>query len=103
MQASPFIDRAYLTVTLGADNLNFPLDPSHFSSWLRLRRVLSWVNQFINNCQKFRTDREYMELLSSELKNDELQLIIDMHSKQSFRMNGQPFHGGDSYRQTVRL
>ena len=40
MQASPFMDRAYLTVTLGAGNLNFPLDPSHFSSWLRLRSSL---------------------------------------------------------------
>ena len=75
MQTSPFMDRAYLTVTLGADNLNFPLDPSHLSSWLRLRRVLSWVHRFINNCQKFRTDREYGELLSSELKNAKLQLI----------------------------
>ena len=75
MQASPFMERAYLTVNLGADNLNFPLDPGHFSSWLRLRRVLSWVYRFINNCQKFRTDREYGELLSSELKNAELQLI----------------------------
>ena len=75
MQASPFIDTAYLTVTVGADNLNFPLDPSHFSSWLWLQRVLSWVNRSINNCLKFRTDREYGELLSSELKNDELQLI----------------------------
>ena len=75
MQASPFMDKANLTVTLGADNLNLPLDPSHFSSWLRLRRVLSWVNGFINNCQKFRADREYGELLSSELKNAKLQLI----------------------------
>ena len=40
-----------------------------------MRRVLSWVHRFINNCQKFRTDREYGELLSSELKNAELQLI----------------------------
>ena len=72
MQASPFMERAYLTVTLGADNLNFPPDPGHFSSWLRLRRVLSWVYRFINNCQKFWTDREYGELLSSELKNAEL-------------------------------
>ena len=69
IQASPFMDRAYLTVALEADNLNFPLDSSHFSSWLRLRIVLSWVNRFINNCQKFRTDREYGELLSKELKN----------------------------------
>ena len=75
MQASTFRDRTYLTVTLGADNLNFPLDPSHFSNWLRLRKVLSLVNRFINNFQKFRTDREYGEFLSSELKNAELQLI----------------------------
>ena len=75
MRTSPIHDGAYLTVTSGGDSLTFPLDPSHFSSWLRLRRVLSWINRFINNCQKFRKDREYGELLSSELKNAEIQLI----------------------------
>ena len=75
MRKSPIHDGAYFTVTSGDDSLTFPLDPSRFSSWLRLRRVLSWINRFINNCQKFRKEREYGELLSSELKNAEIQLI----------------------------
>ena len=75
MRTSPIHDGSYFTVTSGDDSLTFPLDPSRFSSWLWLRRVLSWINRFINNCQKFRKEREYGELLSSELKNAEIQLI----------------------------
>ena len=102
MRTSPIHDGAYFTVASGYDSLTFPLDPIRFSSWLRLRRVLSWINRFINNCQKFRKEREYGELLSSELKNPKFS-SLDMPSTQSFRMNGQPFHMDDSYRLTARL
>ena len=40
-----------------------------------MRRVLSWINRFINNCQRLRKDRQDGELLSTELKTAELQFL----------------------------
>ena len=74
-RASASHEKAFVTVTAGVKHLKFPIDPNHFSSWLRLRRVLSWINRFINNCQRLRKDRQDGELLSTELKTAELQLL----------------------------
>ena len=37
-------------VTAVDSDATFATDPCQYSSWLRLRRVLTWVNRFIGNC-----------------------------------------------------
>ena len=54
---------------------DYPVDPKRYSSWLRLRRVQSWVNRFIENCQTPKSDRTTGKLLAVELKKAELQLV----------------------------
>ena len=65
-------DYGFVTI---AEDKPFPVDPRRYSSWLKLRRILSWVNRFIQNCQKPNTERTYEELLADELKNAEIQLV----------------------------
>ena len=42
-----------------ADDTVFPVDPRHYSSWLKIRRIQSWSNRFIQNCQRKKTNRIY--------------------------------------------
>ena len=35
----------------------FPLDPSRYSNWLRLKRILAWIFRFIHNCQRTKRER----------------------------------------------
>lgn len=79
---------AYFAFSAETNGLMFPLDPSHFPSWLRLSRVLSWVNRFIENYQQLEKDRIYGELLSTELKKRPKDNSLDMPSIPSSRMNG---------------
>ena len=58
------------------ENLNFPLNPSDYSSWLRLKRVLAWINRFVGNCSKGQENRTSGELTGDELKQAEKQLIL---------------------------
>ena len=53
----------------------FPLKPRNYSSLLRLKRVLAWVNRIVDNCRKQKEYRTSWELLSDELKRAEVQLI----------------------------
>ena len=39
-------------VTVAYDKMDFPMQPSKYSSWVRLKRVLAWVNRFNSNCSK---------------------------------------------------
>lgn len=55
--------------------VDFPLTPENNSSWLRLKRVLAWVNRFISNCAKRKEHRTSGELISDELKQAEIQLL----------------------------
>ena len=54
---------------------NFPLKPRDYSSFLRLKRVLAWINRFIGNDRKQKENRTSGELLSEELKRAEVQII----------------------------
>ena len=56
-------------------DVELPLNPCNYSSWLRMRRVMAWVNRFIDNCGKQNDDRTSGELQADELKRAELQLI----------------------------
>ena len=52
-----------------------PLDPTHYSSWLKLRRIRAWVNRFVQDCKKKPAARMIGELIADELKRAEVQLI----------------------------
>ena len=62
-------------VSVANADVELPLNPCNYSSWLRLRRVMAWVNRFIDNCGKQNEDRTSGELQADELKRAELQLI----------------------------
>ena len=62
-------------MTLDANEDTFPLDPSRYSSWLKLKRIQAWVTRFIENCQKYKTARTFGQLVIDELKRAEVQLI----------------------------
>ena len=53
------------------DRQDYPLDPTHYSSWLKLRRTVAWVNRFIENC-KNAAFRMTGELKADELKKSEI-------------------------------
>ena len=57
----------------------FPLEPRNCSSLLRLKRVLAWINRFIDNSRKQKENRTSGELLSDELKRAEVQIIHHTH------------------------
>ena len=54
---------------------NFPLKPRDYSSFLRLKRVLAWINRFVDNGRKQKENRTSGELLSEELKRAKVQII----------------------------
>ena len=62
-------------VSVANADVELPLNPCNYSSWLRLRRVMAWVNRYIDNCGKQKEDRTSGELQADELKRAELQLI----------------------------
>lgn len=63
-------------VTIAEDTV-FPVDRSKtLLVWLKLRRIQSWSDRVIQNCQRKKTDRIYGELLADELRQAEFQLVI---------------------------
>ena len=75
LQKKTDIGSASVFVTVADDKADFPLRPNAYSSWLRLKRILAWVNRFIGNCSKRAEHRLTGELLSDELKQAEIQLV----------------------------
>ena len=59
-------------VTIGT---TWRLDPSRFSSWLRLKLIRAWVNRFIYNCKQQKDKRTKGELTSEEIGDSEIQHI----------------------------
>ena len=43
-------DETYGFVTI-VERTVLPVDPRRYSTWLKLRRIQSWINRFIQNCQ----------------------------------------------------
>ena len=64
--------RTFVALT---DRQDYPLDPTHYSSWLKLRRTVAWVNRFIENCKKNAAFRMTGELKADELKKSEIKLV----------------------------
>eukprot|EP00795_Rhopilema_esculentum_P002347 gene2347-17984_t len=54
------------------------LDPSHFSSWLRLTRLVAWVCRFLDNCRTAKKERINGELTYEEIKDAEIHIIRDV-------------------------
>ena len=67
-------DETYGFVTI-VERTVLPVDPSGYSSLLKLRRVQSWTNRFIQNCQRPKADRTSGELLADVLEKAEIQLV----------------------------
>ena len=53
----------------------FLLKPHNYSSLQRLKRVLEWINRFVDNSRKKKENRTSGELLSDKLKRAEVQII----------------------------
>lgn len=51
-----------------AGRMDYPLDPTHYSSWLKLLRIVACVTWFIENCKKNAAVRMTGELAAGELK-----------------------------------
>ena len=58
-----------------ADRQDYPLDPTHYSSWLKLQRIVAWVNRFIESCKRDVAVKMTGELIGDELKRSEIQLV----------------------------
>ena len=69
-------DRLESTFVIVTDNEeNFPVKPQNYSSLLRLKRILAWINRFTDNCQKQKKSRIFGEIMSDELQRAEVQII----------------------------
>ena len=60
------------------------LDPARYSSFVRLVRVLAWVNRFIDNCRLKRQERRGGTLCIAEIEDAEI-MIIKNTQKESFK------------------
>ena len=61
----------------GMENSKY-LDPSYFSSWLRLTRLVAWVCRFLDNCRTAKEERINVELTYEEIKDAEIHIIRDL-------------------------
>lgn len=57
------------------ESSSFPVEPKRYSSWYKLKRVLAWINRFIQNSQRSKIERTFGELMADELKTAEIQLV----------------------------
>ena len=48
-------------VSVAAHESQFLVDPRRYFSWLKLKRIQAWVNRFIENSQKLKRDRTFVE------------------------------------------
>ena len=67
--------RDHHTYLASAAGVTFTVDPRHYSSWLKLRRIQAWVNRFIENSRKRSTEKKPGELIADERKKAEIQLL----------------------------
>ena len=51
------------------------LDPTLFSSWTRITKILAWVNRFLNNCKSIPYNRTSGELTPEEIRDAENEII----------------------------
>ena len=63
------------TLLTWTDGKNCPFDPTNYSSWLRLRRIVAWIDRFIEKCKRDAAIRMTGELTADELKRSEVELV----------------------------
>ncbi|MEW8314042.1 MAG: hypothetical protein AB2658_03330, partial [Candidatus Thiodiazotropha endolucinida] len=71
------------------------LNPERYSSWLKLTRVLAWINRFTHNCHLSKEARVSGELTSGEIHKAEIHLIkqaqrIEFREEWTAVRNGKP-------------
>ena len=54
------------------------LDPSHFSSWLRLTRLVAWVCRFLHNCRTSKEETTQGELTHEEIRHAEVHIVREV-------------------------
>ena len=74
-QGSDVVDESYYAFFTSPQQSSLPLDPTRHSSWLKIKRILSWVIRFVDKCRRRISDRTLEELQSTELKRAKIQLI----------------------------
>ena len=57
---------------------SWPLDPSHFSSWLRLTRLVAWVCRFLHNCRTSKEEKIQGELTHEEIRDAEIHIVKEV-------------------------
>eukprot|EP00794_Sanderia_malayensis_P010469 gene10469-11564_t len=57
------------------------LEPSRFSSWLRLTRIVAWVYGFLSNCRTTQNRIIQHELTDKEIKDAEVCVIREMQKE----------------------
>ena len=91
---------AYYTFVTVTESVSLPIDSTRYSSWLKIKRILSWVNRFIDNCQRPKSDRTFGELIVSDFKRAEIQLIRHAQCMELGR-NGPLYRAGDQWLQVT--
>ena len=69
-----FLDSVFMSAT-ATEGSQASIDPSRYSSWLKLKRIRAWIDRFIENCQKPKSDRITGDLSAEELYQAEIKLI----------------------------
>ena len=67
--------RDHHTYLASAADVTFPVDPRHYSSWLKLKIIQAWVNRFTEYSRKRSAEKKPGELIADELKKAEIQLL----------------------------
>ena len=74
VENNSFRDSVFMSAT-ATEGSQASIDPSRYSSWLKLKRIRAWIDRFIENCQKPKSDRITGGLSAEELYQAEIKLI----------------------------
>lgn len=64
-----------MTIIKTNGTTSWRLDPTLFSSWTRITKILAWVNRFLNNCKSIPYNRTSGELTPEEIRDAENEII----------------------------
>ena len=100
---APEIDHSmHRTFAALTDRQDCPLDPTHYSSWLKLQRIVAWVNWFIENCKRDVAVRMTGVLIADGLKRSQIQLARQAQQSE-FQDEWKPLVNGRSLSSNSKL
>ena len=74
MKSKVSVNELRVMVTV-MENTPWRMEPTRFSSWLRLTRTQAWIYRFLDNCRLPKARRTTSELTPEEIADAEVQLI----------------------------